>query len=78
MSRGRERVGWAPTARPSDPLDDLSIIRRSGFVEIGLPAARTPMPWTLRAAARYLAEVEGDIEMARMALELIEPRQDAR
>jgi hypothetical protein len=33
---------------------------------------RTPMPWALRAAARYLAELGGDIEIARAALDAIE------
>ena len=48
---------------------------RPPCVEIGLPAARTPMPWTLRAAVRYLAELGGDLEMARIALDLVEPRR---
>jgi excisionase family DNA binding protein len=37
-------------------------------------ACVTPMPWTLRAAARYLAELGGDIEMARAALDILEAR----
>jgi hypothetical protein len=36
------------------------------------------MPWTLRAAVRYLAEVEGDFEMASVPLDLIELQRDAR
>jgi excisionase family DNA binding protein len=41
---------------------------------LGLPASRTPLPWTIRAAARYLAELGGDIEVARAALDLLETR----
>jgi excisionase family DNA binding protein len=41
---------------------------------LGLPASRTPLPWTIRAAAQYLAELGGDIEMARAALDILEPR----
>ena len=41
---------------------------------LGIPADRSPMPWTIRAAARYLAELGGDIEMARAALDLVEAR----
>jgi excisionase family DNA binding protein len=41
---------------------------------LGLPASRTPLPWTIRAAARYLAELGGDIEVARAALDILEAR----
>jgi hypothetical protein len=41
---------------------------------LGLPADRSPMPRTIRAAVRYLAELGGDIEMARAALDLVEAR----
>ncbi len=35
-------------------------IRRSG---------RSPLPWAVRRACAYLAELDGDAEMARTALE---------
>jgi hypothetical protein len=33
MSGGREPVGWAPTERPSDPLDDATIAVQLPWVE---------------------------------------------
>lgn|SRR5262249_42194128 len=41
---------------------------------LGVPAARTPAPWTVRLAARFLAELGGDIQIARAALDLLEER----
>jgi hypothetical protein len=47
------------------------LVAAGGF---GVPADRSPMPWTIRAAARYLAELGGDINMARAALDILETR----
>jgi excisionase family DNA binding protein len=35
---------------------------------------RSPLPWTLRAAERYLAALDNDIELARVCLDVIEAR----
>jgi excisionase family DNA binding protein len=79
VARGRlrgVRVGRALRIARSD-LD--AIVVRGGLDrpvagdEDNTPA-RSPLPWTLRAAARYLAELGGDIEVARAALDLIETR----
>jgi excisionase family DNA binding protein len=55
-----------------DPRTIDAVLASGG---LGLPATRTPMPWTLRAAARYVAELGGDNEMARAALDLVAPRE---
>jgi len=78
VARGRlrgVRVGRALRIARTD-LD--AIVARGGLDsspsnEDSSPV-RSPLPWTLRAAARYLAEVGGDLETARAALDAIEAR----
>jgi excisionase family DNA binding protein len=41
---------------------------------LGVPAARSPMPWAFRAAARYLADLGGDVALARQCLDFVERR----
>jgi hypothetical protein len=41
---------------------------------LGGPATRTPAPWVLRAAARYVAALGGDLQIARAALDLLGER----
>jgi excisionase family DNA binding protein len=79
IARGRLRAVRVGRVLRIDPAELDAIVARGGLDspvagdETSTPT-RSPLPWTLRAAARYLAELGGDIEIARAALDLIEPR----
>jgi excisionase family DNA binding protein len=74
VARGRLRgirVGRALRIAKSD----LDAVVRRGSLDIPKAAStaantRSRLPWALRQAARYLAALDGDLELARECLEL--------
>src|SRR5262249_27042555 len=42
---------------------------------LGIPASRTLAPWMVGRAAKYLADVGGNLEIAYVALDMLEKRR---
>lgn len=74
-----EHTRWrAAVADIAPSLAEL--VRRAvrAYVEQRPPTAtRTPLPWVLRRAGAYLAEVDGDRKLAHEALDLAASAPDA-
>jgi excisionase family DNA binding protein len=75
IHRGRLRAVRVGRVLRIDPRDLDKIVERGSLDAandtVSATTSRSALPWVLRAARRYLDEIEGDVEIAREALLIV-------
>jgi hypothetical protein len=80
VSRGEHRRWRAAVGELAPSVAELIRLAVRDYLARRRPTARrTPLPWVVRRAARYVAELDGDRALAHEAIDLaVEPEERTR